>query len=95
MITFKTNGKKECTEVRCEVDFGTKVPSERCLFRFTWETNDPHYAYLLAIHLEEKFTHLVRKAHRIAYEIGYKDGKNKQRKKTDFSGYLNNDSPAY
>ena len=95
MIKFSTNGKKECTVVYCKVDFGTTKPSDKVEFNFRWETNDPHYAYLLANHFQKKLQEEIRKAHRKAYEIGYKDGKNKQRKKNSFDGYFGGDYPAY
>ena len=95
MISFSTNGKKECTDVLCNVSFGTHEPSDKSMFSFTWRTNDPHYAYLLAKHFQQKFQSLVKEAHKKAYEIGYKDGKGKQRKKTNFDGFLGDKNPAY
>ena len=95
MITFSTNGKKECTIVECNVDFGTQEPSNSCIFSFHWSTSDPHYAYLLAKHFQDKFQTAVKEAHRKAYEMGYKDGRGKQKKKTWFANYLGGNHPAY
>ena len=95
MINFSTNGKKNCTTVECRVNFGTTTPSDLCLFVFKWEATDPHYAYLLANHFQKRLQDKIEKAHRRAYEIGYKDGKGKQKRKTSFDSYLGDGNPAY
>lgn len=95
MINFSTNGSKECTDVYCKVDFGTTAPSNRTVFQFHCATSDPYYAYLLANHFQKRLQDEIEKAHRRAYDIGFKDGKNKQRKKTNFDNYLGDDNPVY
>jgi len=93
MVKFQTNGEKGCTTVFASVDTNLSAVKERYV-HFSMETNNELYAALLVKHLKEEQSRLIKKAHRDAYEQGYKDGRGKKAKKTWFAYYFCLESPC-
>ena len=87
MITFQTNGQKGCTTVFAMID--PNIPNlKESLLRFRWEASDEMFASLLVTRLHEEQERLIKKAHKDAYELGYKDGRGRKKKKTWFAGWF-------
>ena len=88
-LWFGTNGEKNCTEVQMVVELS--LPIDNASFIWKWEAGSSDRAYLLAREMGEQFEAAVERAHRLAYEQGYKDGRGKKRKKTAFArGFYDN-----
>ena len=81
-LFFGTNGEPDCTEVQMTVELD--LPIENPSFLWTWAAGSNDRAYLLAREMRNQFQAAVERAHRLAYEQGYKDGRGKKRKKTKF-----------
>ncbi|MCK4499669.1 hypothetical protein KAU11_04185 [Candidatus Babeliales bacterium] len=82
-IYFTRNGDKECTQVIAQIK--TDLDVEKSVLSFTWECEKQYAAELLRIHLDKKLGDYLHDITKKAYEEGYKDGKNKQKKKLWFS----------
>jgi len=82
-IQFTRNGDKECTQVIARIE--TDLDVKKSILEFTWECGTQYAAELLRIYLSKKLGDYLHATTKKAYEEGYKDGKNKQRKKLWFS----------
>ena len=87
MITFTQNGSKDCTQVFAKIHTG--LPTSTPVFPFAWDCEDAEYAVLLVAHLQKRLRNTIERAHRLAYERGWKDAKSKKaRRATDFADYF-------
>lgn len=91
-ITFTKNGREDCTQVGIRIDLN--LPIKQHILRPTWECDSQFAAELLRRHLEKEYHDLVEMAHCEAYEQGFKDGKQHQRKKKWFRRQFCNDDQS-
>lgn len=81
-MRFTRNGEPTCTEVLLKIELD--LPIERKLFILKWECERQYAAELLRQYLEKEYCDTIQKAHKDAYEQGWKDAKSKTRKKRNF-----------
>lgn len=81
-IKFTRSGQEDCTQVNCDIDTG--LPVEKHIIILSIERGNQISAILLCKHLEEGYHNLIENAHKVAYEQGFKDGKQHKKKKTWF-----------
>ncbi len=81
-IRFTRNGQKDCTQVHAEIN--TDLPVDARVFVMKSERSNQISAELLRKYLENEYHNLIEKAHREAYEQGFKDGRQHKRKRTWF-----------
>lgn len=82
-IHFTRNGDKKCTQVIANIE--TNLDVEKSVLCFQWECGAQYTAELLRQHLNKSIGDYLQSTTREAYHEGYKDGKNKQKKKLWFS----------
>lgn len=90
-IVFLTECK-QATEITVEIDTG--LPVERSVWVAKLNLGTQAAAYLMKKHLSNSFQGSIERAHRLAYQQGYKDGRGKKRKKTYFRTSFTKDNPA-
>ena len=78
-ITFE---KDDCFVI-IKVDVGLR-DVEKSVLPFQFNCGMEFSASLLRSHLETRLGDMIERAHGIAYEQGYKDGRSKRRKLTSF-----------
>lgn len=81
-IKFNRNSQKDCTQVTAEIDTG--LPVELHIITLRTERSNQISSELLLRHLRNEYHNLIEDAHRKAYEQGFKDGRQRKKKKTWF-----------
>lgn len=81
-IKFNRNGQKECTQVSVRID--TDLPVAEHTIVLETERSNQISAELLLRHLDNEYHNLIEKAHKKAYEQGFKDGQQHKKKKNWF-----------
>lgn len=81
-IHFTRNGQQDCTQVHIRINMN--LPIEKNILVPSWECDSQYAAALLCKHLANEYHNLIEKAHQVAYEQGFKDGKQHKKKKTWF-----------
>jgi hypothetical protein len=77
-----------------QILFATGAEVERPVLRFELEQSDEVYAALIATALRESLQDIAVTMRRTAYEQGWKDAKEKRRRKTDFGAAID-DNPVW
>ena len=94
MISFQRNGDPNCKTVfaRIVADL-SNVTSDRFWLHRDFET--PAVAQLVCDHLNARMEELIARAHRLAYEQGWKDKGARRRKATEFADGFTDKEPGY
>lgn len=93
-INFTRNGQEDCTQVSVRIN--TNLPITEHTIVAHSERSNQISAELLLRHLENEYHNLIENAHRVAYEQGFKDGRQHKKKKSWFHRkFVEDNTPAH
>lgn len=93
---FNIKFTRECnqaTVLRAEIN--TDLACEKPVLQFEWNCESQYVVVLLQAHLNKQMWESIERAHRLAYEQGYKDGRSRKKRKTSFGSEFTTGAVAW